>query len=182
MDPYAGSIWDPGSLHKYLYGNDDPVNRIDPSGRFSLSQSTTSMAVLGEITFPFLPTIGLDAAIAPIVGVWTVYSPRERKAVLWVWYGFEGEGSLNQSLPEAGLHGEIGAFETWTWHGEIGTEKEEFAPIGLLGYDLAGSLYGYQVPDGAMLFGTTLGDIDGSSGAWGGVQRNIAPGGRPPDV
>jgi RHS repeat-associated protein len=32
MDSYAGNNEDPLSLHKYLYGGDDPVNNIDPSG------------------------------------------------------------------------------------------------------------------------------------------------------
>ncbi len=32
-DPYAGSIWDPASLHRYNYARANPVNYIDPSGR-----------------------------------------------------------------------------------------------------------------------------------------------------
>ena len=32
LDPYAGSSYDPQSLHKYLYCHGDPVNGIDPSG------------------------------------------------------------------------------------------------------------------------------------------------------
>ena len=32
MDPFPGSINDPGSLHRYLYTRNDPVNRIDPGG------------------------------------------------------------------------------------------------------------------------------------------------------
>ncbi len=35
-DSFAGNNSDPLSLHKYLYGADDPVNRIDPSGHFSI--------------------------------------------------------------------------------------------------------------------------------------------------
>ncbi len=41
QDSYAGSIYDPVSLHKYLYANSNPVTYSDPSGYMSL---------LGEIT------------------------------------------------------------------------------------------------------------------------------------
>ena len=34
MDTYEGSIYDPDSLHKYLYANGNPVKYNDPSGNF----------------------------------------------------------------------------------------------------------------------------------------------------
>lgn len=34
MDSYEGAPDDPATLHKYLYANADPMNRIDPSGQF----------------------------------------------------------------------------------------------------------------------------------------------------
>jgi RHS repeat-associated protein len=34
MDPYAGSPQDPQSLHKYLYCHANPVNGVDPSGKW----------------------------------------------------------------------------------------------------------------------------------------------------
>jgi RHS repeat-associated protein len=37
-DSFAGSIFEPGSLHKYLYVENDPVNTTDPTGRISLVQ------------------------------------------------------------------------------------------------------------------------------------------------
>jgi len=33
MDSYQGSIYDPVSLHKYLYANANPVKYTDPSGK-----------------------------------------------------------------------------------------------------------------------------------------------------
>jgi RHS repeat-associated protein len=32
MDPVPGSVSDPGTLHKYVYTQNNPVNRVDPSG------------------------------------------------------------------------------------------------------------------------------------------------------
>jgi RHS repeat-associated protein len=36
LDPFFGNPNDPQSLHKYLYTHADPVNNIDPTGKFSL--------------------------------------------------------------------------------------------------------------------------------------------------
>jgi RHS repeat-associated protein len=37
LDTYGGDPTAPLSLHKYLYGNDNPVDGIDPSGHSSMS-------------------------------------------------------------------------------------------------------------------------------------------------
>ncbi|MCZ7358032.1 MAG: DUF2341 domain-containing protein [Candidatus Methanoperedens sp.] len=37
MDSYKGDIFDPVSLHEYLYANAAPADKIDPSGQISLS-------------------------------------------------------------------------------------------------------------------------------------------------
>jgi len=36
LDPFAGNNEDPQSLHKYAYCGGDPVNGVDPSGKFTL--------------------------------------------------------------------------------------------------------------------------------------------------
>jgi RHS repeat-associated protein len=41
MDRYEGEPRDPISLHKYLYANVDPVNFVDPTGNFSVSEMST---------------------------------------------------------------------------------------------------------------------------------------------
>ena len=38
MDSYQGSLYDPVSLHKYLYANANPVMYTDPTGYFSLAE------------------------------------------------------------------------------------------------------------------------------------------------
>ncbi len=42
MDTYPGSIFDPVSLHKYLYANADPVMNVDPSGYMTSSDFAIS--------------------------------------------------------------------------------------------------------------------------------------------
>lgn len=64
QDSYEGNAPDPASLHKYLYANCDPANRIDPSGNFSLSEIGatiniyTNMAVLWASQYQTAITIG----------------------------------------------------------------------------------------------------------------------------
>jgi RHS repeat-associated protein len=45
QDTYPGIINDPVSLHKYLYANIDPVNNIDPTGKFSIGSLMTAVNI-----------------------------------------------------------------------------------------------------------------------------------------
>jgi RHS repeat-associated protein len=45
MDSYPGSIFDPVSLHKYLYANANPIMYTDPTGYFSLGEIGSAMAI-----------------------------------------------------------------------------------------------------------------------------------------
>ena len=50
-DPYPGRLNEPVSLHKYLYGNANPVSYVDPGGEFSSLISTLeAMAVANIVT------------------------------------------------------------------------------------------------------------------------------------
>ena len=44
-DAYAGTIFDPVSLHKYLYANANPVMNRDPSGYYTLTEMQSAMAI-----------------------------------------------------------------------------------------------------------------------------------------
>ncbi|HEX7281612.1 MAG TPA: RHS repeat-associated core domain-containing protein, partial [Vicinamibacterales bacterium] len=46
-DPHPGQIFDPGSLHPYTYAHNDPVNRSDPSGLFTLLETMQYSAGVG---------------------------------------------------------------------------------------------------------------------------------------
>ncbi len=47
MDSYQGSIYDPVTLHKYLYAGANPVTYVDPSG-YSFNRQEMDVAMAGE--------------------------------------------------------------------------------------------------------------------------------------
>ncbi|MCL1474223.1 RHS repeat-associated core domain-containing protein [Argonema antarcticum] len=48
-DSYEGDIFDPVSLHKFLYGNANPVNSIDPSGLSTLYELAATTTLAGAL-------------------------------------------------------------------------------------------------------------------------------------
>jgi RHS repeat-associated protein len=56
LDPFAGNVQDPLSLHKYAYVHGNPVMGVDPSGEFALLVAITLMRVADYLgtTFNFL--------------------------------------------------------------------------------------------------------------------------------
>src|ERR1041385_5406216 len=67
MDSYEGSQGDPLSLHKYLYAQANPVNRIDPSGQSDGSVATlvTAIGIAANLAFTYADSVRLrDAQIS----------------------------------------------------------------------------------------------------------------------
>jgi RHS repeat-associated protein len=62
MDSFEGGHSDPRSLHKYLYGNADPVNNVDPSGNSSIGEISTSLAIASVLSA--VSTIALNLLTA----------------------------------------------------------------------------------------------------------------------
>jgi RHS repeat-associated protein len=62
MDSYEGDIFEPLSLHKYLYAYTDPANRRDPSGYLSISEVGAIIVVVGVIAV--IPTTALLSQIS----------------------------------------------------------------------------------------------------------------------
>ena len=49
-DPFEGVSTDPQSLHKYNYADSDPVNNVDPSGLFSLTEVNVTSGINNILT------------------------------------------------------------------------------------------------------------------------------------
>ncbi len=49
MDSWTGNVGAPITLNKYLYGNVDPMNNVDPSGYFSLASFSTASNIMGRL-------------------------------------------------------------------------------------------------------------------------------------
>lgn len=45
MDAWMGNSRNPKTLHRYAYGNGDPVNSVDPSGKFGLAEFSVVMEI-----------------------------------------------------------------------------------------------------------------------------------------
>lgn len=64
MDPYAGNLQEPATLHRYLYAGANPVINVDPSGEFfSLGSLTTSLGIMGTLSSIALPSYAGAAAL-----------------------------------------------------------------------------------------------------------------------
>ncbi|WP_246259702.1 RHS repeat-associated core domain-containing protein [Oxynema aestuarii] len=48
-DTYEGRLNEPITLHKYLYGNANPVNYVDPSGFFALTEVLAGSTIIGSL-------------------------------------------------------------------------------------------------------------------------------------
>jgi RHS repeat-associated protein len=60
-DPEEGQIFDPPSLHRYLYAGADPVDNADPSGRFDIANQIGVLGVLNIVVVGVVFVLGLVA-------------------------------------------------------------------------------------------------------------------------
>jgi RHS repeat-associated protein len=61
-DPVEGSLTSPVSLHRYLYGNDNPISYRDPSGEFALTgvlSDITLQDLINAIYVVGVPSVGV---------------------------------------------------------------------------------------------------------------------------
>ena len=78
LDPFAGNLQDPASLHEYLYVHGDPVIGIDPSGMMTVSSLVSSLGNLlsmatRTITFVQKAYTAIDA-VTTLINIWETVS------------------------------------------------------------------------------------------------------------
>ncbi|MEE9302481.1 MAG: RHS repeat-associated core domain-containing protein, partial [Thiotrichaceae bacterium] len=69
MDTWMGNNSDPVTLHKYLYGNVDPVMFTDPSGNISLASTGVALNGLGIVVN--VATYAVNIATGNVAGLAT---------------------------------------------------------------------------------------------------------------
>jgi len=116
MDSYEGDNEDPLSLHKYLYGADNPVNEIDPSGHASLNSARLGSAIhkyIGELFMEDVPggISGRSVATAlKLPDTITALFPDLVDVTHTQVYEIKPNGIASFALGEAQLEGYIQAF------------------------------------------------------------------------
>jgi len=76
QDSYAGSVYDPVSLHKYLYANSNPVMYTDPSGytaaTFVENVVVVAINAILEATYCFLSSAAFATGMKLIASITTI--------------------------------------------------------------------------------------------------------------
>jgi RHS repeat-associated protein len=106
MDPYAGTLADPPSLHRYLYAHADPVNNVDPTGQFAVPASIVNLSISVSVAAMSCYN-GLLAAFrtgGPAVGrafqAFGALAERTAQTVIRTW----NPNAVTQGLHIAGRH------------------------------------------------------------------------------
>ena len=60
MDTYSGTLDNPVSLHKYLYANANPVMYTDPTGNFSLMETSIAQGIQSTINSVIVPAFNIQ--------------------------------------------------------------------------------------------------------------------------
>ena len=77
QDPVAGNLSDPDSLNRYLYVTDDPVNQVDPGGRYfcllAIAMALGFLYTVFQFTWWILGLIELAADTNILLGIVLIY-------------------------------------------------------------------------------------------------------------
>ncbi|MCV2885498.1 RHS repeat-associated core domain-containing protein [Aestuariibacter sp. AA17] len=68
MDEFEGVDTNPASLHKYFYGNGDPINNYDPSGYVTLQNIGISLRINSILVKSSTSAIGRSALTNALTG------------------------------------------------------------------------------------------------------------------
>jgi RHS repeat-associated protein len=88
QDTYEGDQFEPKSLHKYTYAENDGVNKIDPSGNFTLTEAAIVVGVISVIAAIFYGIYYIKNLKTPIRASWKWEN---------TWESIDGKGLLNES-------------------------------------------------------------------------------------
>jgi hypothetical protein len=122
VDTFEGQPGDPISLHKYVYGNDNPVMNSDPTGHESLISQLGQMGIKG-ILYGMLTGAATGAGLGAVIGggtaaylhIVTYESFDGLGTAIWdgaksgaIWGAVIGASSVNPQLLAITLAGSLG--------------------------------------------------------------------------
>ena len=129
MDSLEGVTYDPATQHQYTYAGNDPVNMVDPTGLFTLVESsivTSIVSTLATFLTPGFGSIGnkIQAALDDFDKLHTLKlnekASREELGLSWSNIGQAGAEKLDRDLVKT-------AKETITRSFYLGDGSVEFA-------------------------------------------------------
>jgi RHS repeat-associated protein len=85
-DPVEGNIYEPISLHKYLYAGLDPVNKIDPSGEEFIAISITALGIISLFSQQITSNIP-GVKVFPKTGLLTLQEGQKIVQIAITWIG-----------------------------------------------------------------------------------------------
>ena len=89
MDSYAGTLDNPVSLHKYLYANANPVMYVDPSGNFSLMETSIAQGIQATISDLIAPGLTMKKVMTWANLIVTTYDVVQQARLI-----FAGEANI----------------------------------------------------------------------------------------
>ena len=93
MDTYAGSLDNPVSLHKYLYANANPVMYTDPTGNFSLMETSITQGIQATINDLIVPGFNIKKMMS-----WANVAVTMYDVAMQIRMVFAGEASIASVL------------------------------------------------------------------------------------
>ena len=115
MDSYAGTLDNPVSLHKYLYANANPVMYVDPSGNFSLMETSIAQGIQATISDLMAPGLTMKKVMTWANLVVTTYDIYQQMKLIFAGeaniFGLAvaiGKGMVTQALLNCALTAALG--------------------------------------------------------------------------
>ena len=83
MDLFEGELNAPSSLHKYVYGANDPINRIDPSGLTTIQEEQTVVAEQSNLASRLGHSISRQYSKTAKERQWVIWRVQLKNGIPW---------------------------------------------------------------------------------------------------
>jgi RHS repeat-associated protein len=128
-DSFEGTVFQPSSLHDYLYANADPVNHVDPTGHFPISFVTTAAMIRLSLVFPALGAVAYAGSRLGFVGLLPIVgqTAEDRRVALRLEYlmlhRMEGMKGGAQDTADLMQFAAVVGFDQEQWNSSAGVSR-----------------------------------------------------------